>query len=158
MAPPHDPDGKEQLPPPSQNPPQLLPSVAQALRPPWGASCEPIGEQVPSLPATSQALHPPVQLLLQQYPSTQDVPEMQPAATALQVCPCLLLQVPPASQVPAHRPLGSFALLTPTQVWLVVSQDVQVAVQSLFVQQPLEGMQTVVLPLVHDFVVDPLQA
>ena len=41
---------------------------------------------------------------------------------------------------------------------MVVSQDVQVAVQSLFVQQPPEGMQTVVLPLVHDLVVDPLQA
>jgi len=63
-----------------------------------------------------QYSHDPAQALLQQYPSTQDVPEMQPAATVLQVCPCLLLHVPLASHVPAHRPLGSFALLTDTQV------------------------------------------
>lgn len=81
---------------------------------------------------------------------------MQPAATVVQVCPCLLLQTPLASQVPAQRPLGSFALFTATQVWLVVSQDVHAVLQSLLVQQPVEGMQVVVLPTVQELV-EPVQ-
>ena len=48
--------------------------------------------------------------------------------------------------------------LAAAQVWLLVSQVMQVPVQSLFVQQPVVGMQTVVLPLVHDLVVEPVQA
>jgi hypothetical protein len=46
--------------------------------------------------------------------------------------------------------------LAATQVWLLVSHAMHVPVQSLFVQQPEEAMQTVVLPLVHDLVVEPL--
>jgi hypothetical protein len=95
----------------------------------------------------------PLQALSQQYPSTQVVPAMHPAATVVHVCPCLLLHVPAASHVPAHRPLGSFMLLTGAQACAVVSQVVQVAVQSVFVQQPPIGMQIVVPPMVQDLVV-----
>lgn len=67
MGLPQDPVGKAQLPAPSQYPPQLLPSLVQPLRLPWGASCALMGEQVPSLPTTSQAMQTPVlQRLLQQ--------------------------------------------------------------------------------------------
>ncbi len=72
-------------------------------------------------------------------------------------CPCLALQAPVASQVPAHRPFGSSAPVTATQVWLVVLHDMQLPGQSLLVQQPVVGMQTVVDPLVHAFV-DPVHA
>jgi hypothetical protein len=100
-----------------------------------------------------------MQAVLQQYPSGEQlVPETHPAATVLQVCPCLLLQAPLESQVPAQRPLGSSMLLAAAQVWLLVSQVMHVPVQSLFVQQPVVGMQTVVLPIVQDFVVEPVQA
>jgi hypothetical protein len=44
-------------------------------------------------------------------------------------------------------------LLAATQAWVLVSQAWQVPVQSLLVQQPLVGMQTVVPPLVQDLVV-----
>ena len=54
---------------PSQLPPQALPSVAQAARPPCGVPLTAV--QVPTLPATSQAWHWPPQALLQQTPSTQ---------------------------------------------------------------------------------------
>ena len=77
---------------------------------------------------------------------------MQPAATVVQVCPCLLLHVPLASQVPAQRPFGLLALFTATQEWLLVSHVVQAAVQSLLAQQPFIGMQTVVPPMVQDLV------
>ena len=78
---------------------------------------------------------------------------MHPAATVVQVCPCLLLHAPAESQVPAQRPLGSFAFFTATQAWLVVSHDVQAAVQSVLVQHPVIGMHVVVPPIVQDFVV-----
>ena len=65
----------------------------------------------------------------------------------------MLLHAPLASQVPAQRPLGSAAFLTATHAWLVVSQTVQVAVQSALVQHPLLGMQVVEPPVVQDFVV-----
>jgi hypothetical protein len=48
-------------------------------------------------------------------------------------------------------------LLAATQVWLLASQVMQVPVQSAFVQHPVVGMQTVLLPVVQEFV-DPLQA
>jgi len=54
---------------PSQDPPQALPSVVQAVRLPCGAPVALV--QVPTLPATSQAWHCPPQALLQQTPSTQ---------------------------------------------------------------------------------------
>ena len=81
---------------------------------------------------------------------------MQPAATVLQVWPCLLMQAPVASQVPAQRPFGSSMLLAAAQAWLVGSQTMHVPVQSALVQQPLVGMQTVLPPVVHDLV-EPLQ-
>lgn len=90
---------------------------------------------------------------MQQIPSgEQVVPEVQPAATVLQVCPCLLLHAPVESQVPAQRPLGSSTLLAAMQLWLVESQLMQVPVQSLFVQHPVVEMQSVVLPEVQDLV------
>jgi hypothetical protein len=98
-----------------------------------------------------------MQAVSQQVPSREQVvPETHPAATVLQVCPCLLLQAPVESQVPAQRPLGSSMLLAATQLWLLVSHVMHIPVQSLFVQQPDEAMQTVVLPLVQDLVVDPV--
>ena len=81
------------------------------------------------------------------------LPETHPPATVLQVCPCLLLQAPDASHVPAQRPLGSCSLLAATQVWLAESHVIQVPVQSLFVQQPAVGIQVVVPLTVQDFVV-----
>jgi hypothetical protein len=54
---------------PSQEPPQALPSVVQAVRLPCGAPV--VFVQVPTLPVTSQAWHCPPQALLQQTPSTQ---------------------------------------------------------------------------------------
>jgi hypothetical protein len=81
------------------------------------------------------------------------VPETQPAATVLQVCPCLLLHIPLASQVPAHRPFGSLAFLTATHAWVVVSQLVQAAVQSVSLQQAVAAMQIVVPAIVQDFMV-----
>jgi hypothetical protein len=82
---------------------------------------------------------------------------MHPPEVAVQDCPMVLLQVPVESQVPAQRPLGSAALLTATHAWLVPSQLIHVPVQSEVVQQPVVGMQTVVLPVVQDLV-DPVQA
>jgi hypothetical protein len=55
---------------PSQVPPQAVLSVAQALRGPRGAPAT--GAQVPLLPVASQASHCPLQLVLQQTPSTQN--------------------------------------------------------------------------------------
>lgn len=58
----------------------------------------------------------PVQAVLQQYPSCEQVvPPTQPPVTVLQTCPCLLLQAPLASQVPAQRPLGSSCPVAATQ-------------------------------------------
>ena len=81
---------------------------------------------------------------------------MHPPETALQSCPCRPLQAPLASQVPAQRPLGSSMLLTAAHVCVVVLQAMHDPVQSAFVQQPLVGMQTAVLPVVHDLV-EPVQ-
>ena len=76
------------------------------------------------------------------------VPEMQPPlvpGTVLHVCPCLLLQAPPESQVPAHRlGTGSSFPVTATQVPLL-PQLWQVA-QSLSAQHFALGMQA----LPHD--------
>ena len=81
---------------------------------------------------------------------------MHPPVTVPQVWPCLARQVPLASQVPAQRPLGSSMLLTAAHVCVVVLQAMHDPVQSAFVQQPLVGMQTAVLPVVHDLV-EPVQ-
>jgi hypothetical protein len=54
---------------PSHAPPQSEPSLLHAVRDPWGAPAT--ATQVPTLPATSQAWHWPLQLVLQQTPSTQ---------------------------------------------------------------------------------------
>jgi hypothetical protein len=155
-AEPQLPVGKLQAPEPSQEPVQPG-SPPQAEWFMCGAALAEMFVQVPRWPAMSQATHEPLQSVSQQYPSGEQlVPEMHPAATVAQVCPCLLLQAPVESQVPAQRPLGSSMLLAAAQVWLLVSHAMHVPVQSLFVQQPEEAMQTVVLPLVHDLVVEPL--
>jgi hypothetical protein len=73
---------------------------------------------------------------------------MQPLATALQACPCLLLQAPLVSHVPAQRPLGSSSFLAATQVWLLGSHAMQVPVQSLLAQQGVPAMQAP--PVVQD--------
>jgi len=96
--------------------------------------------------------------LSQQNPSAEQVvPDTQPPATALQVCPFLLLQAPVASQVPAHRWLGSSAFVTVMQLCEVVSHVMHVPVQSVLLQQAVSGMHVVVDPTVHDFV-EPVQA
>jgi hypothetical protein len=55
---------------PSHAPPQTVPSVAQAARPPVGVPVT--GEHVPALPDTLHASHWPLQLPSQQTPSTQN--------------------------------------------------------------------------------------
>ena len=66
---------------------------------------------------------------------------MQPAPTVRHVCPCLLLQAPPASQVPGQRPVtGSSRLVTGAQEPLVHAIQVP---QSLSAQQLALGMQLV---------------
>jgi hypothetical protein len=108
--------------------------------------------QVPCSPGRSQATQEPVQALLQQYPSgEQVVPPTHPPATVLQVCPCLLLQAPLASQVPTQRPFGSSTFTAATQVCVLVLHAMQVPVQSPFVQHPLDGIQVVAPPAVQDF-------
>ena len=72
----------------------------------------------------------------------------------MQVCPCLLLQAPLLSQVPTQRPFGSSWFVVATQVCVVALQVMQVPVQSLLVQQPVDAMQVVVPPAVHDFMPD----
>jgi hypothetical protein len=75
----------------------------------------------------------------QQYPSgAHIVPPTQPAATVWHGWPCLLLQAPVASHVPAHESVSS-AFLTATQtlpvhVW-------QTPVQSPAAQHPVAAMQ-----------------
>jgi hypothetical protein len=56
---------------PSQEPPQLEPSLAQATRLPCGASPAVSAVQVPWLPGTSHAWHWPLQAVSQQKPSVQ---------------------------------------------------------------------------------------
>ena len=73
---------------------------------------------------------------------------MQPPEVALQVWPRLLLQAPPASQVPAHRPVGSSLLIAATQVWLA-EQVWQVPGQSLSRQHSPAPMHAVVPPAVQ---------
>jgi hypothetical protein len=108
---------------------------------------------VPCNPGRSQATHDPVQAVLQQYPSGEQVlPETHPAATVLQVCPSLLLQAPLASQVPAQRPFGSASFVAATQVWVLALQAMQVPVQLPLVQHPPDGIQVVAPPAVHDFI------
>ena len=71
---------------------------------------------------------------------------------AAQVCPCFPLHAPLASHVPVHRPFGSSMPFAVTQVWLAESHIAQLPGQSLFVQQPVEGMHIVVAPDVQAFV------
>ena len=77
---------------PSQLPPQLLLSVAQAVRPPWGAPPAGTGEHVPARLATSHASHWPRHAELQQTPSTQLPLAQSPAST----------QAPPAGSLSTH--------------------------------------------------------
>ena len=84
---------------PSQAPPQEVPSVSQAARPPWGAPAT--GVQVPSLPAASQASHWPPQAWLQHTPSVQK--PLPHWSEAVQVAPGAFfgVQTPAAHQLPA---------------------------------------------------------
>jgi hypothetical protein len=86
---------------PLQVPPQMLLSVAHAVREPCGVPVT--GEHVPTLPATSQASHSPVQAPLQHTPSTQspDVHEF-PVAQALPF-PIFGTQMLPLHQLPAEQ-------------------------------------------------------
>ena len=137
---------------PSQVPAQL-PLPPHAAWPVLGAP-----ETNPHIPGVLplQYSHDPVQELLQQILSAQKVvTQSEPAEHA---CPCFALQAPLELQVPAQRPFGSSIPFTATQAWLAVSHIMQVPVQSLFEQQPVLGMHTVVEPVVHALVVDPVQA
>ena len=138
-----------------QEPAQVVPPPEQAAWLLCGAEADARFVQVPCSPGRSQATHDPVQAVLQQYPSGEQVlPETHPPATVLQVCPSLLLQAPLASQVPAQRPFGSASLAAATQVCVLALQAMQVPVQSPLVQHPLDGMQLVVPPAVQDFMLD----
>jgi hypothetical protein len=91
------------------------------------------------------------QLLLQQYKSTQVAPATQPAGTVEQSWPCLLLQAPAASQVPAQRPVGSAWLVATPQVCEAL-HCAQLPGQSASLQQEPLGMQVVVAPTVQAWV------
>ena len=85
---------------PSAAPVQLPAHAAlDPAQPEWPACGAPTtGVQMPV--PMSQASQGPLHALSQQWPSAeQKVPEAQSVVT-LQVCPCLLLHVPEASQVP----------------------------------------------------------
>ena len=149
---PHEAVGNEQFPPDPQAPAQfpVPPQEGWLL---CGAVLGARLVQVPWNPARSQATQGPVQAVLQQYPSgEQVVPEMHNPGTVLQSCPGLLLQAPLESQVPAQRPLGSSSLVAATQLWLVWLQVLQVPEQSLSLQQLPVAMQVVVVPTVQDCV------
>jgi hypothetical protein len=136
---------------PSQLPAQL-PLPLHAVWPVLGAP-----ETNPHVPGVVplQYSHDPVQALLQQILSAQNV--VMQSVPAEHDCPCVALQAPLELQVPVQRPFGSSAPFTAAQVWLVVSHIMQVPVQSLFEQHPVLGMHTVVDPAVHALV-DPVQA
>jgi hypothetical protein len=136
---------------PSQLPAQL-PLPPHAVCPVLGAP-----DTNPHIPGVLplQYSHDPVQAELQQILSAQKV--VMQSVPAVHACPCFALQAPFESQVPVHRPFGSSAPFTAAQVWLVVSHFMQLPVQSLFEQQPVLGMHTVVDPEVQAFV-DPVQA
>jgi hypothetical protein len=79
----------------------------------------------------SQASHDPVHALSQQTPSGEHVvPAAQPPPAAWQIWPCLLLQAPVLSQVPAHTPGSSPFLMAlhtpPMQVWHSLAQSLRV--------------------------------
>jgi hypothetical protein len=134
---------------PEQDPPQLLPSLLQAVWPLWGAP-DGTGEHVPCLPLMSHAWHEPVQAVSQQVPSgEQVVPLTHPAEadTVLQVCPRLALHAPLPSQVPAQLSVSS-AFFTATQLPPGPEQVWQLPVQSLLLQHselamhiPLQGLK-----------------
>jgi hypothetical protein len=77
-------------------------SMPQPAWPLWGAP-DVTAVQVPAWPWTSQAMHESAQAVSQQVLSgEQNVPARHPPAVVEQSCPCLLLQAPWPSQVPAH--------------------------------------------------------
>jgi hypothetical protein len=87
----------------------------------------------------SQAWQEPAHAVLQQYPSgAQVVPLTQPLPV-MQVCPCLLLQAPVPSHVPAQLS-GSSAFVTATQL-PAAEQAWQLPGQSLCTQQFPIGIQ-----------------
>jgi hypothetical protein len=73
-----------------------------------------------------------------------------PPVVVVQVWPRLLLHAPDPSQVPAHRPVGSASFFAAPQTWLLVSQAMQLPVQSVSLQQPPAAIHDVVPPRVHD--------
>jgi hypothetical protein len=76
----------------------------------------------------------------QQYVSTHDADATHPlAVVVVQCCPCLLLHIPVASQVPEQCPLGSALLTAPVQTWLVPHAWHEPG-QSLSTQHPAIGM------------------
>ena len=79
---------------PSQAPPQLEPSLAQAARPAWGAPATAV--QLPTLPGTSQAWHCPPQAALQQTPSAQK--PLAHCTLSWQVAPFISLPQLPVTQ------------------------------------------------------------
>jgi hypothetical protein len=90
---------------PSHVPAHDEPSLWQAWRAAWGAPVT--AEQLPSLPATSQAWHCPLHAWLQHTSSTQ-MPELHVVATE-QACPFVYFAThDPASQkLPTAHPLSS---------------------------------------------------
>ena len=76
----------------------------------------------------------------QQYESTHWAVATHPFDVAVvQCCPCLLLHIPAASQVPEQCPLGSSLLTTPPQAWVAPHAWHEPA-QSLSTQHPAIGM------------------
>jgi hypothetical protein len=143
--------GNEQAPPDPQAPAQVPVPPQEG----WllcGAVLAARLVHVPWNPGRSQATQAPEQAVLQQYPSgEQVVPEMHKPGTVLQSCPCLLLQAPVESQVPAQRPLGSSSFVAATQACAVL-HVMHVPVQSLLAQQAEVAIHVVLPPAVQDFV------
>jgi hypothetical protein len=76
------------------------------------------------------------------------LPLAHPAATVEHSWPRLLLQVPVASQVPAHRPFGSSMLTAATQA-CAAEHVLHAPAQSALLQQAPAAMQVVVVPTVQ---------
>ena len=84
---------------PSQAPPHVVPSEAQAVRDPCGAPTT--GVHAPAFPGTSQAWHSPSQAALQQTPSTQKLDPHWFAPPQAAPSVSLGAQTPPEQKLPA---------------------------------------------------------
>jgi hypothetical protein len=106
---------------PSHEPPQRLPSVAQAARAPRGAPV--LGAQVPTVAPPLQASHCPSQALLQQTPSTQKA--LPHSSFEAQFSPGARFgtQTPTLQKFPTAQSV--FVVQSPRQPWLPQAKGAQ---------------------------------